>query len=444
MSLSRLWSLVRPRLTVRASGLTTDTSHVGAHVLEARRRHERWISGAVCLVVLGVMPSIWWRVTELEGEGGQRVLAMVGMTGLWYLVSFLRTKSRIPTLFGHLVNTHIELLVPTAVIFTDASTSVELALLNATPQAYAVAVAVSILRLRPWLSLYAGLLAAALQLTVYYVIMAGAEPSLDVLEPPFFWSRAVLLLMVGLTGFMVSTTLRRLQVGVVTEALERERVRSAFGSYVAEQVVERILSGDLAPTTERRALSVVFVDIRGFTTYAEARDPEEVVEVLSGALEAFSHAVEEQEGIVNKFLGDGLMALFGAPMEQDDHALRAVRCAGAMAQAASRLRRDGLLADLKIGIGIHTGEVVVGDIGSRSRREYTAIGDVVNVASRIENATKSVPTTLLVSDSTLSALPEGSLETRQLEPLALRGREGTMVIHEVLVIEGESVMGAAS
>ena len=210
------------------------------------------------------------------------------------------------------------------------------------------------------------------------------------------------------------------------EAEERLRVRTAFGAYVAEQVVERVLAGDLTPRTERRNISVVFVDIRGFTRMSEGLDPEVLLSRLNMALEAFSEAVRDEGGIVNKYLGDGLMAIFGAPDLYTDHAARACRATLRCVEAARQLDGSGF-PGLAIGVGIHTGGVVVGDVGGTGHREYTAIGDVVNVASRVESANKELGTTALVTGATAEAAGD-SFAFRELPPIAVRNRNEPVAV----------------
>ncbi|MEO6576904.1 MAG: adenylate/guanylate cyclase domain-containing protein, partial [Polyangiaceae bacterium] len=180
---------------------------------------------------------------------------------------------------------------------------------------------------------------------------------------------------------------------------------------------------------ERRLITVMFVDIRDFTRLSESTDPSELFRVLTEALDAFAIAVQREGGIVNKFLGDGLMAIFGAPEPQQDHARRAVRASLVIAEAARIRREDGRFPKLNIGVGIHTGYAIVGDIGG-TRREYTAIGDVVNVAARVEAANKAMGTTILITDPVREAVGADA-DVRPAGPVKLRGRVAEVEIFEL-------------
>jgi adenylate cyclase len=197
---------------------------------------------------------------------------------------------------------------------------------------------------------------------------------------------------------------------------------------VAEPVVERVLSGELVLRTERRPISVLFVDIRGFTTFAQMNDPDTILEKLNLALDSFAVEVEKRGGIVNKFLGDGLMAIFGAPVVDEHHARNAYETGIAMVIAAQRLVQDGSYPELRIGVGVHCGEVVVGDIGGRGHREYTAIGDVVNVAARIEAMTKTLNVEMLVSEAVRSSAQVDNID-QSFEGVTLRGRTVPVMLH---------------
>lgn len=215
-------------------------------------------------------------------------------------------------------------------------------------------------------------------------------------------------LQVGLAVVFLVLSLLRL----THEQRERAHIRALFGRYVSPQVLHTLIRSKDLPELGGRGMhiTVLFSDIRGFTTFSEKLAPKEVVEMLNTYFQRACTALQAEGASIDKFIGDAIMAEFGAPLAQPDHAERALRAAIALRAVAVEFRqwmavrfqgRD--LQAFDVGIGIHTGEAVMGNIGSRSRMEYTAIGDAVNVASRLEGMTKEVGCAILASRQTIEA-----------------------------------------
>lgn len=209
-----------------------------------------------------------------------------------------------------------------------------------------------------------------------------------------------------------------LAVQLVTEAFERIRVRDMFARFVPENVVDEVLasSDGLRLGGIQREGTVMFTDLRGFTSLAESLTPERVIDILNHYLSEMSDAILDHGGTLVAYMGDGIMAVFGAPLAQDDHADRALAAAREMLDVRlpkfnGWLREEELSEGFKMGIGLNSGSVMSGHVGSERRVEYTAVGDTTNTASRIEALTKGTPHQLLLADSTKEALssPPGDL-----------------------------------
>jgi adenylate cyclase len=212
---------------------------------------------------------------------------------------------------------------------------------------------------------------------------------------------------------------------------ERDRVRSLLGKVVSPAIAEELLSREIELGGEEREVSVLFSDVRNFTTLAERASPREVVELLNRYLTRASAIVERHGGVVDKYIGDGMMALFGAPLAHPDHAARAVRCALELGESLAGLNRELSLAQpLAIGVGVHTDRVVAGNMGSLDRLNYTVIGDGVNLASRLEGLTRRYGVAAIASDATRAASPE--LAFRELDRVRVKGRSAPVAIFEPL------------
>ncbi len=197
--------------------------------------------------------------------------------------------------------------------------------------------------------------------------------------------------------------------------LERDRVRGVFSRFLPETVVDEVLSrgdGDLRLGGVRLVGTALFTDIRGFTTFAERTPPDRVVDVLNRYFEEMSAAILDAGGTLLAYLGDGILAVFGAPIETEDHADRALRAAREMLHERlprfnEWLRAERVAEGFAMGVGIASGPFMSGNVGSERRLEYTAIGDTVNTAARLESLTKEQPHPVLVSESTRSLLSSG-------------------------------------
>ena len=234
-----------------------------------------------------------------------------------------------------------------------------------------------------------------------------------------------------LLGVTVATRTSRLVQQAACETLNTEKARSRLGAYISPEVADVVLQEtELKLGGQRQNVAVLFSDLRGFTSYSESLEPEEIVDQLNSYMSVMVDTITSHGGIVDKFMGDGIMAVFGAPMPSSDDADRAVECALAMMQAIERhnqARSATGLPQLRHGIGVHYGPVVAGNVGTPERTAYTVIGDTVNLASRLESATKRLGTDIAISEQTVDACTRDHGLTK-LEEARVPGRAAAVTV----------------
>ena len=327
------------------------------------------------------------------------------------------------------IGAFIETSLPTLILILQIrSMGASQALGFVLPLVYFIFVILSTLRLDFWLSAFTGFVAAAelLAVALYFDAQSGiGEP-----QTYFHAVRSTIILICGVLAGSVGAQLRRQFAASIAAATARDRVTNLFGQHVSPQVVERLMAEGTSAAGDLRRVAVMFVDFRGFTAGAQSRTPQEVVDRLDGAFAVLVDILDRQGGIVNKFLGDGFLALFGAPLEASDAAHRAVAAGREMLTAMDRINAQTSWP-LRIGIGIHFGEVVAGNIGSPRRKEYTVIGDTVNFASRLEALNKEFGSQLLISASVREALGDDGEDAVALGEVTVRGYEQPVAVFQL-------------
>ena len=288
------------------------------------------------------------------------------------------------------------------------------------PLLYFIFIVLSTLRLDFWLSFWTGAVAAIQQAVLALWLLpieVGAERPEQMVA--YHLSRSVVLLLAGAIAGVVAQSLRWQFENSVAAAAARDRVTNLFGQHVSPAVVDQLLATQADPPSEMRTVCVMFLDIRGFTAMTRTRPAGATVALLNDFFAEMVAIVDRHNGIINKFLGDGFLALFGAPLADPVAAANALTAGQDMLKAVDEWNRARPDQALRIGIGVHIGDAVTGTVGSPQRKEYTVIGDTVNLAARLEQLTKETGSRLLVSDAMREVAMAGG--ATDLGPIAIRG-----------------------
>jgi class 3 adenylate cyclase/CHASE2 domain-containing sensor protein len=291
---------------------------------------------------------------------------------------------------------------------------------------------------------------------VIALILAGIGAALGMIEWPLtvrIGAAVALVVLLWVSGFalfyyegkMIGLLVPTLSLAVslwATESLtglesrrQRAYIQSAFGRYVSPKVVEQLAKDPdkLSLAGERRVMTFIFTDIANFTTMSEGIDGHELQVMLNGYFEGMTECVHKYDGMVDKFIGDAVMAVFNAPLDLADHPQQAVRCALEMDRFSDEFRKIQNAKGIPLGItrlGVHTGAAVVGNFGSRHKLSYTAQGDTVNIASRLEGLNKTFGTRISVSDATKSLCPDVAF--RPIAAVILKGKTVPVEVWEPL------------
>jgi len=326
----------------------------------------------------------------------------------------------------------VEVSIPTCVVlYYAADVGAARALLMPTTFIYFLFILLSTLRLNFALCFFTGAVAAVEYAAVAFVLLSGDSELGSLASFPHHFGKAAILLVSGIAAGFVAQRLKRGFASALESIEERSRVVALFGQHVSPAVAEKLLATNAQQATEMKNVCVMFLDIRNFTAFSEKRSPEEVVDYLNVVFDTAIESVKRHHGIVNKFLGDGFMAIFGAPIAEGNPCADAIDASLEILEGLKGLVAAGKIVPTRVGIGVHAGAAVVGSVGSSTRKEYTVIGDVVNVASRLETLNKAFGSQLLVTEQVWEASGKKLEHVVAREPLSVRGREEAVRIFEL-------------
>ena len=356
-------------------------------------------------------------------------LAIRELIGRW-----LRRGRMVPNPLRYL-NAFVETSVPSVLILLLSRETNPLHVLqSAAGMLYGVFIVLSTLRLDFRLSVFTGLVAAAEYVALCYAYLGtGGDAFVNTPfeAPPFYLAKGAMLLLAGFAAGFVAQQLKR-RIGNAYRTLQdRQRVLSAFGQQVSPAIVEELLKTGAEIASRRSFVCVMFMDIRNFTPLVEHKSPEEIVALQNVVFAEAVEIVNRNHGIINQFLGDGFMATFGAPLATGRDCGNALAAALELVAGIRGLSESGKLPPIAIGIGLHAGEAVSGNIGSALRRQYSITGNVVVLASRIEQLNKDYGSQVLASGEVLAAAGDAARGAQRIGAVRVKGREEPIEIYRL-------------
>jgi len=395
---------------------------------------------AASLILGFVIPQPWNPIRRLSGERFPFTATAVfyGLAFFYELAVLtlvgkaIAKRFHVPD-FARYGNALAETSLPTIMLVLLAnSLGPEIALNSPLPMVYFLFISLSTLRLTASLPIFTGCVAAVEFTGVgFYYLLWRPGPETFFSSPWPMVAKSITMVAVGVVCGFVGVQTRRRIAALLESLSEKHRVVSMFGRYVSPAVAEQLLEQRVDDLGEVRHVTIMFLDIRNFTTFAEHRTPTEVVAYLNTLFRAMITLIGANHGIINKFLGDGFMACFGAPLSDGRDTQNAVKAAMEIAETVQRLNADGVIPLTRIGIGLHSGPAVTGSVGSDERKEYTVIGDTVNLASRVEQLNKRYGSMLLVTDTVWQVVKD-DYAGHPLDPVIVKGRDEPVAIYALL------------
>ena len=344
---------------------------------------------------------------------------------LLYIAKRLKTtRKKIPLMMQY-VNTAFEIFLPSVVLFLLAKQYPSHNVLQS-PAVFIffIFIILSTLRLNFALSCFCGFLASA----SYVLLSIFLYDHFDSSDG----TRAFIILFCGIASGLVARQIRAGIDNSLREAEKRQKVENIFGQQLSAEIAEKMLENDGKIESRRMYVAIMFIDIRNFSAFAADKSPEEIVKYQNEFFSIVIDTVSKFNGIVHQFLGDGCMVTFGAPVQLDNPSQSAVRASMVLLAALEKATRQGRLIHTKIGIGIHTGEVVTGNIGTTQRQQYSITGSVVIIASRIEQLNKQYGSQLLVSEDVIGNIDNESLPVNCFGQVALKGWHKPISVYQLV------------
>jgi adenylate cyclase len=377
---------------------------------------------------------VWHGRIDMRSLGGLFGSAVVFELLVFTLLSHYLQQGRRPPQPMIYCIALVETSFPTAILLVFSRVMDPMVALTLTPtHHYYFFILLSTLRLNPRLCIFTGAVAsleyAALAVSCMLRDPGGDDMTLTVL-PLHVW-KAALYFMAGMAAAFVASQVRKQVANALKSVEDQKHIRDVFGKHVSPQVVDQLLRQDVVADGEVRHVCVMFLDIRDFTARSSRMQPEAVVSYLNTLFDFMIECINRRNGIVNKFLGDGFMAVFGAPVSDGRDSYHAVAAAREILQRVDAMNAFADGEPTRIGMGLHAGPVLAGNVGSSQRKEYTIIGDTVNLASRIEGLNKQFGSRLLVSEEVWRECSADLAEAERLGPVAVKGKEEPIPVYKL-------------
>ncbi len=346
----------------------------------------------------------------------------------------IKSKRRVPSYLMY-TNAFFEISIPTIgiILYAEALNSI-IAFSTPVILIYFIFIILTTLELDFKLSVFTGAVASLeyFLLLLYYMKKfdtSAVEPIIA--EPMMYFAKSLIIFLCGVVAGIVAIEIKKRILRSFRIVGERNQIERWFGQQVSKVIVDEMLKSKRGIVSKRRTVCVMFLDIRDFSKYTADKEPEEIVKYQNDVFSFMIDIVNKNNGIINQILGDGFMATFGAPLSYDNDCLNAVNAAREIINTLKAKIEQNKIPSTRVGIGIHTGEAVTGNVGTSIRKQYSITGSVVILASRIEQLNKEFNSQMLISKEVLDKINKDVIEYELIGPVELRGSEEPITIYKI-------------
>jgi adenylate cyclase len=258
--------------------------------------------------------------------------------------------------------------------------------------------------------------------SIYFIDSFKSVSNLEIFILPIAYiAKSLIMLVSGIAAGAIANHIKNKIVRSLETIQERNELEKLFGQQVSKEIVDEFIENKLELTSKKRNVTVMFLDIRNFSDFCEGKTPEEINSYQNEVLGFMIEKVNKNSGIVNQILGDGFMATFGAPVENDNHTQNSVNAALEIVNELNKKNENGEIPETNIGIGIHTGEAYTGNVGTDERQQYSITGNIVIMAARLEQLNKEFNTSIIVSKDVFDSVTIEDVRYKFLEDVSIKG-----------------------
>ena len=420
--------------------------HFRTEALNNERLRELIIAAAILLLVFGLLVNVYFLSDNYTVHSPGLIKAFK-----WIILLFLFLAARsfivrriihrrmksgkgLPNFLTY-INAFFEVSVPSAaIIILSLNIEPVAALVSPILLLYFLFIILSSLELDPRLCFFTGAVAAVeyLLISFYYVVNTDYHSNIPVLDVPIaFLGRGAMLIMSGVIAGVVSLQIRKRILKTYHVIEERNELEKVFGQQVSKEIVEEFVNNKMKIVNRTRDVCIMFLDIRNFSKFCEGKSPEEINNYQNRTLGFMIDVVNKHGGIVNQILGDGFMATFGAPIQKESYCRDAVEASLEIISSLKMKNESKEIPLTNVGIGLHAGEIITGNVGTAERKQYSIIGNTVIMAARLEQLNKEYNSNVLVSKEVLDKISSNDLTTEFLGSVKVKGRTEPIEVYKL-------------